>query len=382
MGRSSPVVVSTRKWFSLVTALVASLASSFVAPAAAGSSSLSKFKGVNTVAEGFEGPFPYGSAEMNAALDAAAATGVEWIQLSFVWYVASINSTAGPYEVVKSPSCPSGAPFHNASSPSTPAVVSTIQYAHSKGLKVSLRPMIDPDWNQPANNPNDCYRGDIGNGFSSAEWTEWFENYNTWLLTWVDVANTNAVEAFCVGAELTATESQQAEWKNTVAAVRSAYSVENGIVYYSATAAGSKFPWEVSDVIGIDVYPNLGLTGDPTQATVEELVAGWQFTIKTLGQLSASNNGKAVMFAESGICSVNKTGLYTNPAFWACYTYPVSEDVQAKYYQSLFEAAWQEEWMGGVFFWKWAWQGGQGDQTFFPLNKTAQNVMKEYFAGR
>jgi hypothetical protein len=340
---------------------------------------IAKFKGVNVVGEGFEAPFPFGSPQMFASFDIAAASGVEWVHLSFVWYVSSTNSTEQPYEVSRSPSCPTGAPFRNASSPSVEAIVSTIQAAHTRGLRVSLRPMIDPDWNLPANDPDATYRGNIGVHFNSQEWADFFQNYTSWLLTWVAVANENSVEAFCVGAELTATESQPALWRQTIASIRAAYTVAAGIVYYSATSPSKTFPWDASDVIGIDVYPNLGIAGDPTQATVADLVQGWAGPLAGFASFSAANGGKPVLFAESGICSVNKTGIYLNPSFFECYSYPIDLGVQAKYYESLFQAAWPQPWMAGVFFWKWAWQGGPQDPTFFPLNKTAQAVMAQYF---
>ncbi len=340
---------------------------------------MSKMKGVNLVAEGFEAPFPFGSPQVAASLDAAAATGVEWVQLSFVWYVSSLNSTETPFQVTLDPPCPTGAPFHNASSPSAAAIVDTITAAHARGLRVSLRPMIDPDWNLPSNDPTKMYRGDIGRSFSTTQWAAWFSNYTAWLLFWVDVANANGVEAFCVGAELTATESQPDLWRQTVAQVRTAYRVSNGAVYYSSTSASTTFPWDVSDVIGIDVYPNLGIEGDPTQATVAQLMNGWAGSLHSFATFSASHGGKPILFAETGICSVNKTGIYTNPSFWQCYAYPVDEAVQAKYYESLFQAAWPQDWLAGAFFWKWNWQGGPSDQTFFPLNKTAQAVMQQYF---
>ena len=159
------------------------------------------------------------------------------------------------------------------------------------------------------------------------------------------------------------------------AAVRAAYAVPGGVVYYSATSPRSPFDWALSDVIGVDVYPDLNVTGDPRAATVPKLVAGWAPTVASLGALSAAWAGQGVLFAESGICSAGLAGLYTHPSYWQCYGAVPDEGVQAKYFTSLFEACWGRPWMAGLFVWKWAWQGGPGDPTFFPLNKSAAGVL-------
>ena len=338
-------------------------------------------RGVNLIGEGFEGPFMFGSTEMQQAVFAAREANVTWVCLSFVAeYTSSVNST-GPFYAVPG-GTPTGAPFNNASTPTPTGVMATIKYAQSLGLKVILRPMIDPDWRLPVNQ-HGTSRGQIGGFFNATEWTAWFTSYRTMLAPWLAMAQELSIDGFCMGAELTQTEGQVASWIAVAEQVRAAYTAANGLVYYSSVLEGrdSRFPWNVSDFIAVDVYPQLELANpDPTIATVSELVAAWQPTISTLASLSKAF-GKPLLFAESGICSVNKSGIYLVPWFFACYEYPVNEDVQAKYYESLFQAAWTQPWFAGVFFWKWALQGGPSDTTFFPLNKTAALVMAEYYGG-
>ena len=92
-------------------------------------------------------------------------------------------------------------------------------------------------------------------------------------------------------------------------------------------------------------------------------------------QIETAWAGKGVLFAESGICSAVLAGRDTHPSYWQCYGAVPDEGVQAKYFTSLFEACWGRPWMAGLFVWKWAWQGGPGDPTFFPLNKSAAGVL-------
>jgi hypothetical protein len=336
--------------------------------------------GVNLIAEGFEGPYPYGSQQVMAGIQAARSDNVSWVCLSFVaQYTASINST-GPFYPVPG-GTPSGAAFNNASTPTLAGVKATVEYAQSLGLKVILRPMIDPDWRLTCNQDG-TYRGNIGLYFNSSQWDDWFLSYRAMLTPWLTLAQELAIDGFCMGAELTATEGRVASWVEIAELVRSTYKVPGGIVYYSSVLEGnSLFPWNVSDFVAIDVYPRLELANpDPTAATVEQLVAAWQPTLSLLDSLSHKYN-RPVLLAETGICSVNKTGIYLTPAYFACYQFPVNEGVQAKYYEALFMTAWTQPWFAGVFFWKWALQGGPTDTTFFPYNKTAAQVMAHYYGG-
>lgn len=337
-----------------------------------------KLAGVNFVAEGFEGPYPYDAPESFLALQAAKETGIEWIQYSFPWYTSSISST-GPFYRVDGP-CPTGAPFKNASSPSTQAVIASMRYAKSIGLKVIVRPMIDPDWRNSSTNPNSLYRGDIGRGFSSDQWSDWFTSYIAYMSYWAAIAQEQGADGFCIGAELTATEGQEELWRSTFSAVRAIYSL--GPVYYSST--GSSGPavswWDASDYVAWDVYPNLTYRGDPDNVTVDELTAAW--SAGTLAQLAAvsSRVGRPGLLAESGICSINMAGIYTQPSYYFCYTWPLDEDTQAKYYSAMLTSVWAEASAAGVFFWKWAWQGGAMDPTFFPLNKTTQTAIASFLS--
>ena len=290
-----------------------------------------KWGGVNFVAEGFEGPLPFDAPASLASLKAAQSLGVNTIDLSFPWYTASINSTAPAFRV--DGPCPSGVPFGNASSPRDDAVITAVRAARSLGLRVILRPMIDPDWRLAAN--AGAWRGEIGRHFSPADWGAWFSSYRAYILRWAAVAAAEHVEVLCVGAELKATEHQEAAWRATIAAVRAVY---GGIVYYSATGADLTW-WNASDWIAQDMYPALTkASADPTLTSVDALVAAWGAYLEPFRAMGAKHN-RSVLLQETGICSIAKLGLYSQPWFYDCYAgYAVNEDVQAKYYESVFRA--------------------------------------------
>jgi hypothetical protein len=354
----------------LITLIISLLSS--CAASAGSASGAAKTAGFNWVAEGFEGPGPYDSPANLASLKIAVDAGINSFSLSFAWYIASMNSTGPIYPVPGG--CPSGAPFNNASSPSNASITAGIRAVHALGAKVVLRPMIDPHWSATQHGDS-AWRGGIGTkpAFTPAQWDEFFVHYSAYMLSWAAVAEAEGVETLCIGAELSSTEPLEAHWRALFAEVRAVY---HGTVYYSST--GGDFPWwNASDFIAQDMYPSLSNeTAAPDGVAVDDLVAAWGKYLGYFHGMSVRHN-KTVLLQETGICSVNRAGIYHQPAFFECYGLPIDESVQAKYYDSVFKAVYGLPWIEGVTFWKWASQGGPKDPTFFPLNKSTMDVIKQ-----
>jgi hypothetical protein len=343
--------------------------------AAGGGVQISKLGGVNFVAEGFEGPLSYDSPLSLQSLTDAKTIGISHIVYSFPWYVDNINSTMLPYRV--DGGCPTGVPLNNASSPTDDSVVTAIRATKALGMSVVLRPMVDLNWNFPENRGGAISRSDIGKHFdtNTTQWDSWFASYTQFILHWASIAAAENVELFCVGAELRTTETQETRWRNVFAAVRKIYS---GKVYYSGEGEDIKW-WDASDYIAQDAYPSLTNSSvDPTTVTIADLVSAWNSTINSLYSQSVKHN-RPVLLSETGICSISKKGLYNLPWFFECYQYNVNLQVQANYYEAVFQSLWNKDWIAGVFFWKWSSEGGPSDPTFFPRNKPAANVMSKYF---
>jgi hypothetical protein len=253
--------------------------------------------------------------------------------------------------------------------------VAAIRAVHALGAAVVLRPMIDPHWSD-AQRGDSTWRGAIGTAppFTPARWAEFFATYSAWMLGWAALAEAEGVGTLCIGAELSSTEPQEAHWRALFAAVRTMF---RGTVYYSSTG-GDVAWWDASDFIAQDMYPSLtNATADPDGVAVDELVGAWGAYLGYFRAMSARFN-KTVLLQETGMCSVNKAGLFHDPAFFACYGLPLDDGAQAKYYESVFRAVYPLAWIEGVTFWKWAAQGGPDDPTFFPLNKTAMAVIAKY----
>ena len=337
------------------------------------STSVTKLVGINFVAEGFEGPFSYDDPLSLQSLKDASDIGITHIVFSFPWYVDNINSTSLPYRVIGG--CPTGDPFGNSSSPTDASVITAIRASKALGLNVVLRAMIDPNWNLAVNRQG-VSRSDIGKYFGNnkTKWNEWFDSYNQFVLYWANIATQEKVDMFCIGAELRSTENQETNWRKTFTAVRNVYS---GPVYYSGEGEDITF-WDASDYIAQDAYPALtNTTVDPAKVSIADLVQAWNSTINSLHAQSIKHN-KPVLLSETGICSIDKIGLYNQPWFFGCYQYPTDLSVQAAYYESVFQSIWNRDFIAGVFFWKWSAQGGVLDPTFFPRGKPAADVITKY----
>lgn len=327
--------------------------------------------GFNWVAEGFEAPTSYDAPQALASLNAAVSAGVNTFSLSFPWYIAN-TSVTGPIYAVPG-GVPSGAPFNNASTPANASILTAIRAVHALGAAVVLRPMIDPHWSAHQHG-NSCWRGEIGSNFTQQQWDEFFLTYSHYILAWAAVAEAEHVETLCIGAELLSTETQEAHWRALFTAVRAVF---KGSVYYSSTGSDVAW-WDVSDFIAQDMYPSLtNSTAEPDVVSVDDLVTAWGAYLVRFHDMSVRFN-KTVLLQETGICSVNKTGIFNTPAFFECYGLPIDDAVQAKYYEAVFRGVYPLPWIEGITFWKWGAQGGPSDPTFFPLNKSTMGVIAEY----
>jgi hypothetical protein len=242
------------------------------------------------------------------------------------------------------------------------ALASAVAKAHELGMKVMLKPMVDPE---------DVYthwRGEIPGS------EEWFESYRSFINAYAKFAQANSVELFCIGCEFKATEYDEANWRQTISDVRSHY---NGPLTYAATSDSFlSIPWWDSlDYIGIDAYFPLTTDSEPTQ---DKLEYSWNRIANAIEAWIHSVQ-KPVIFTEIGYRSGDGNNM--EPGNWII---PLKTDLQEQFdtYSAAFETLWNRPWFYGFYWWIWETNpdaGGSYDNDFTPQNKPAQTLIKKWY---
>ena len=221
----------------------------------------------------------------------------------------------------------------------------TAQLAKQKGIKTLLKPHI---WLTKGNGK---WRSDIEMD-SPEEWKEWFDQYKKFILHHAKLAETHGFEGLCIGTELyIPTAEHEKEWRAIIAEIRKVYS---GQLTYAANFYKEyeeiKF-WDALDFIGLQAY--FPLT-DNESPSLKDLEKGWQIHFKELKKLHRKWQ-KPIVFTEIGYRSSKDAAI--RPWEWesrgAVATQNISSETQALCYEAMFKTFWKEDWMGGIFLWKW-----------------------------
>jgi hypothetical protein len=286
-----------------------------------------------------------GSATTKAISD-IGGLGATWVELTPTWKMATgTSSTIDVAWTVRDA-----------------AVTRAIRLAHRRGLKVLLKPHVDPQ-----DNTN---RWQI----HPADRAAWFHSYRSMMTHYAGIARDNGVEEFSVGCEL-ATMSGSADrsaWLTLIGAVRARY--QGPLVYAANTDeyANVSF-WDQLDFVGVDAY--FPLSSTPT-TDVSVLEAAW---IPIRDQLAAfaAGVGRRIMFTEAGYPSL--VGAAVEP--WNNqFSSNVSQGEQAAGYQALLATFSGQSWWAGAFWWAWWTDNGY----FGPLDhaiggKLAESVLRNWW---
>jgi hypothetical protein len=253
------------------------------------------------------------------AISAIAGVGANWIELTPTWKMAT--GTSSQIDV--------------AWTVTDAAVLRAIALSHSKGLKIMLKPHVDP---QDGTN-----RWQINPSNRAA----WFKSYQSMMTHYATIAQQNAVSEFSVGCEL-ATMSGSADrtaWLTVINAIKSIYS---GPLVYAANS--DEYPnvsfWDRMDFVGIDAY--FPLSSTPT-TDISALEAAW-IPIRDQMSAFAVGVGRRIVFTEAGYPSL--VGAAIEP--WNNeYSKTPSQREQAAAYEALLATFSGQPWWAGVFWWSW-----------------------------
>ena len=290
------------------------------------------------------------------AMKELAATRARWVQILVTGYQDTIKST-----IISRT---------GEETPTDPSLIAIIRYAQRLGLKVLLKPHVDL-LRQPTR-----WRGEIGLGFSEAEWNLWFSSYRGFIVHYAALAKSLDVDMFCVGCELNSTVRRKDDWVRTIANVQAAY---DGPLIYADDQVESDPDavqwWDSLDYLGMDAYPTLTSAVHPT---VADFTAGWTAWLAKLRALSQLW-GKPAILTEIGYRSIE--GGAQNPWDWQR-TGPVDLEVQANAYEAALRAVQGEAFLRGMYWWQWSpdpEEGGTDDKGYTPHGKPAEKILTSWY---
>ena len=343
-----------RKIFTILSALL--LALPLIPPArAAGALADWQYKGVS-IQSMWNGDFA--SSDFKQSVDNAQAMGANYITLVFNLYQPNLSST----------DIQTGA-----DTPTDQALADGIDYIHSKGLKVMIKPHLN------------SYTGEWRAGINPSDRQAWFTKYGQFIDRYAQIAQAHGVEDFCLGTELIdmsvrwVNPTNTQNWDNLIAGVRKIYS---GKLTYSANWGGNSETdekdyidfWDKLDYIGISAYFNL--YGDNS---ISNMKVQWDAYRSNEIQPLSQKWSKQIVFTETGYRSV--PNAHQQP--WDYNLgggYDPTEQVND--YQALFDYWQNYSFMKGIQIWQWSSNpnsGGAGNTDYTPQNKPAQDTIKQWF---
>lgn len=258
--------------------------------------------------------------KIRAALDYVVSEGANAVSLSFPFFTTGLSSNAINADPHKTPDLQQVTLF--------------VREAKAAGLYVAVRPILDEAVLLAQNSSS--WRGTI----TPANLDTWYANYTAFLLPYAQLAQTEHVDAFYVGTELSSMEVHVQHWHTLVDTLQRTYT--GSLIYsmnYNQVLLSQ--PRVAGTSPAVDAYfPMYGLGDD---ATVSQLVAGWNSWLDKYpgGDLSG------LTISETGIVAENNA--YQKPFGWKS-GYPANEHVQEQWFTAACQVA-QQRHVAGLYWW-------------------------------
>jgi len=248
----------------------------------------------------------------------------------------------------------------NGDTPTEKALKHAIETCHELGLRVMIKPHVDPRTDEARINimPSEA----------------WFDSYESMIVRYAAFSEENKVEMFSIGTELEATtfETWTPRWNQVIGSVKEKYS---GILTYSANwTEYQEVPfWDKMDFIGIDAYFPLTETNNPS---LEELKDAWTREADKIEEWLKEKKltDKGVLFTEVGYPSAD--GANRQP--WVAITKVTDEKEQAECLQAMFETVSLRPWFKGYYIWQYFPQDRWSPLGFTVKGKKAEDVIVEW----
>lgn len=338
----------------------------------------------------------YGSKQARVEVDRMATLNINWVCVVVTVMQDTFASTRQYRDFVNTPA--------------DDELRDIIDYIHSKGMKVQLRPMLQ-GWDGSVR----CYvhfphESEIIPGLRMNHWTQWFDSMIARTLHYARLAERAGCEAYGLDSELDMTTEQDAHWKRVIAAARSVFSghLTTGHTVYvdflrelrarpdhwfkELDSVGTSFYGPLADPPadrpnmghGAELYHMEGKAPAVDAAADSPEMQRWLEGPRNYFKEVARLLGKPFYFAECGCCSTAEAVRI--PYRW---DHPGGYDgaVQARYLESVLRAFWDEPWWMGMYWWKWDEQNDRpflrddprGDKGLTVWGKPAAETMKRWY---
>lgn len=235
-----------------------------------------------------------------------------------------------------------------------------IDLAHKKGLRVFLKPMVnvsDGNWRAHIN----FFDHDA---VCEPKWSDWFKSYYEFILHYAEIAERTHCEMLVIGCELVNAMRRETEWRELIRLVREVY---QGLITYNCDKYQEEAVkwWDAVDVISSSGYYPIN-KWDQELSRIKETVIHYN---------------KPFFFCEAGCPS--RVGSEYLPNDWK-YGGEVDVEVQARWYQAMFEACDKNEWMQGYGLWDWKAtlypiERALEDRDYALFGKPAENIVNNYY---
>ena len=307
------------RFTAVLAALVLVASSSILLSRMSSAATVVQNKGISTVVYDYWASDADAIATAHSMFTYMKSLGANAVSLNFNFYSASSTDntiTSGP------------------GTPSPARLGLIVNEAKKSGLRVELRPLMEETSLKPG------WRGSIAPTDPAA----WFASYTTFLTPYLQMAKTQGVADFVIGAELTSMVQYQTYWTPLI---NFAKSTSKCFVMFDANwepVAGPK-----GAGFGLDFYRPvwLGWTGKPT---VTNLAKQMHLGLTTIGGLVKALPPvplKDLTLGEVGISAVDQAWLFPGRVVSGS---PIVRSVQANWFTAACQT-FKKDHLRGIYYW-------------------------------
>lgn len=250
-----------------------------------------------------------------------------------------------------------------------------IAKARAAGFKILMKPHV---FSRQFYDGSKRWRGSIAMK-TAADWAAWFAQYEAFIVDQAKRAAADKVEMFSIGLEyVEATRGHAAQWRRIIKAVRAVYP---GKLTYAADfnhETQNITWWDALDVIGVNGYFKMA---DHDSPALPALTMGILPHFASLESL-ARKYDKSIVFTEIGFPSVPSAAV--EPWRWPSGKEGPDLHLQARLFETVFNACSHAEWCAGMYWWKYyeAPEKTPHAIDYTPKGKPAESVLKRWYTAR